>query len=257
MSPLGDATPRPAQTDTFQVRPAETVPGKTMPESIAALLQLVRILLTHGRRLVETVNAIGDTPKFASIGVAFGTHDIPVVLARIQRGILRLLALDTYLCQRAKRGREMPFAEPRARAAGTAKPQPEPVEKPKSPRKRGLPYNPDSAHIPTMEELEAEVRRAPVGRTITRICLDLGIVPAFCTGEMGNAILQTLEFYGGSLSKLFAVRRKREIAFQKERDTRPETWAWNWRDLRKERMRQVLGYLIGEDPPDDPVLLQA
>jgi hypothetical protein len=69
---------------------------------------------------------------------------------------------------------------------------------------------------------------------------------------MGNALLQVLEYYGGSLAKLFAVRRKREIAFQKERDTRPDTWVWNWRDLRKERMRQVLGYLIGEEPPDDP-----
>ncbi len=180
------------------------------------------------------------------------------VLARIQRGMLRLLALDAYLCRRAQKGREIPFVEPRTPAVPAARPQPgtapaAPKSPPKSPRKRSLPYNPESPHIPTMEEIEAEVRRTPVGRTIARICLDLGVVPAFCTGEMGNALLQVLEFYGGSLSKLFAIRRKREIAFQKERDKRPQTWEWNWRDLRKDRMRQVLGYLIGEDPPDDPV----
>ncbi len=108
-----------------------------------------------------------------------------------------------------------------------------------------------------MQELEAEVRRTPIGRTMVRICLDLGVVPAFCTGEMGNVLLHVFEYYGGSLSKLFAIRRKREIAFQKERDKRPDTWEWNWRDLRKDRMRQVLGYLIGEDPPDDPLTATA
>ena len=228
-----------------------------MPESIAVLLQLVRILLTHGRRLAETVAAKGETPQFASIGVTFGTHNLPVVLARIQRGMLRLLALDAYLCGRAKRGREIPFVEPRAAAPQAVKPRPEAPAAPKTPRKRSLPYNPESAHIPTMEEMEAEVRRTPIGRTIARVSLDLGVVPAFCTGEMGNALSQVLEYYGGSLAKLFAIRRKREIAFQKERDQRPDTWEWNWRDLRKDRMRQVLGYLIGEEPPDDPVLLPA
>ncbi len=228
-----------------------------MPQGIAALLQLVRILLTHGRRLIETVNTKGETPQFASIGVAFGTHNLPVVLARIQRGMLRLLALDAYLCQRAQKGREIPPVEPRVTPVQAVEPKPERGAEPKSPRKRSRPYNPDSAHIPTFEELLAEVRRTPIGRTIARVCLELGIVPCFCTGEMGNALLQTLELYGGSLANLFSIRRKREIAFQKERDKRPDTWAWNWRDTRKERMRQVLGYLIGEEPPDDPVLFTA
>ncbi len=244
------------QTETPTARPTQPNPegvrtGSAMPESIAALLQLVRILLTHGRRLVETVHAKGDTPQFASIGVTFGTHNLPVVLARIQRGILRLLALEAYLCQRARRGREIPFVE--ARIPAVPAPKPQPVGPKKTPSKRSRPYDPDSADIPTMEELAAEVRRTPVGRTIARVCLDLAVVPSFCTGEMGNALLQVLEFYGGSLSKLFAIRRKREIAFQRERDKRPETWEWNWRDLRKDRMRQVLGYLIGEEPPDDPI----
>ncbi len=228
-----------------------------MPEGIAALLQLVRILLGHGRRFVDTVTTKSDTPQFGSIAVVFGTYDLPVILARVQRGILRLLALDAYLCQRAKKGREIPFMEPRTPSAQPDQPRREAQAEPKTPRKRRLAYNPDSAYIPTLEELNAEVRRTPIGRTIARVCLDLGIVPAFCTGEMGNAILQTLQYYGGSLGMLFTRRAKREKSFRFEYDKRPETWGWDWRDLRKPRMRQVLGCLIGEEPPDDPIAVPA
>jgi hypothetical protein len=216
---------------------APTTQYQTDPKRDSALA----LLLTHGRRLAETVGAKGKTPQFASIGLAFGTHDLPVILARIERGTLRLLALDAYLMQRAGRGRS------RSR---TAKPPKGDIPKI---RRRRPAYNPETAHIPSFEEFQAEVRRTPVGRSIARVCLDLGVVPAFCTGEMGNALLQTLESLGGSLSTLFKIRRKREIAFQKERDQRPDTWDWNWRDTRKERMREVLGYLIGEEPPDDPM----
>jgi hypothetical protein len=72
---------------------------------------------------------------------------------------------------------------------------------------------------------------------------------------MGNALLDILQSHGGSLNTLFNIRHKREVAFQKERDQRPDTWLWNWRGTGKERMRGVLGYLIGEDPPDDPITL--
>jgi len=146
-----------------------------MAENVAALPQIVLILLGYGRRLVPSVHA------------------------RIERGIRRLLALDAYLCQRAKRGRDIPFVEPRAHIVPAANPQPQKAPAPtKAPRARSRLYN--------MEELEAEVRRGPVGRTIARICPDLGVVPASYIGEMGNALLQVLEYYGGSLSKLFAIR---------------------------------------------------
>jgi len=108
-----------------------------------------------------------------------------------------------------------------------------------------------------MEGLEPEVRRTPVGCMIARVCLDLGIVAAFRTGEMGNATTRIPEHCGGSLRKLFDIRRKRVIALQKERNKRPDTWEWNWRDWGKDRMREVLGYLIGEHPSDDPVALPA
>jgi len=225
------------------------IPHRRMTDSLI----LVVVLLFFWQALFAIVGAKGESPQFASIGVALGAHNLPVVLARIQRGMLRLLALDAYLYLRVKRGQEIPFVEPRAASAQTGKPLPEAPAAPKSLRKRDLSYNPESAHIPTMEEMEAEVRRAPIGRTIARVGLDLGVVPAFCSEEMGNALLQVLEYYGGSLARLFAIRRKREIAFQEECDRRPDTWEWNWRDLRKDRRRQVLGYLIGEERPDDPV----
>ena len=96
--------------------------------------------------------------------------------------------------------------------------------------------------------MQAEVRRSPLGRTMVRICLDLAIVPAFCTGVVWNAIYDTLRHCGGSLSTFFYVRAKREKTYQRERDKRPDTWDWDWRDLKKTTVRQVIGWLIGEEP---------
>ncbi len=44
--------------------------------------------------------------------------------------------------------------------------------------------------------------------------------------------------------------KAREKTYKRERDQHPDTCMWDWRDLSKPRVRQVLGYLIGEEPPD-------
>ena len=36
--------------------------------------------------------------------------------------------------------------------------------------------------IPALKELEAQVRRRSVGRTITDICMDLGVTASACEG---------------------------------------------------------------------------
>jgi len=223
-----------------------------MPEHIAGILRLVHILIGYGRHLAQltTDAAQAAHPRFATVAGACGTHDLSLILARLQRGILRLLALEVYLRDRAAQGRDIPFAQPRARVPVAV---PAPQKETPRPKTRRPAYDLESAYIPSMEELEAEVRRTPIGRIMVRTCLDLGIVPGFCTGAVGNAILETLEFFGGSLRTLFAVRSRREKAFQKERDKRPDTWGdWDWRDVRKTTVRMVLGWLIGEAPSLDP-----
>ena len=238
-------TPRPTQPDPPRDRP------KTMPENLAALLLIVRVLLGHGRRLTETVTAKASLPSFATLAAALGTHGTLTILTRVQRGILRLIALENYLCARAQKGREVAFVPPRERQRERAPARPTdepPAEAPARPRRR--PFDPDSLHIPTLKELEAEVRRQPIGRTIAYICMDLAVLPSFCTGEFWNTIFDVIRWFGGSFTKLYAVRAKREQTYKRERDRYPDTWVWDWRDRRQQRVREVLGCLIGDAPPD-------
>jgi hypothetical protein len=55
--------------------------------------------------------------------------------------------------------------------------------------------------------------------------------------------------FGADLEKFFAVQQRRRETFQAERDKRPETWTFDWRDRPREAIRQILGYLIGEPQP--------
>ena len=121
-------------------------------------------------------------------------------------------------------------------------------------------FDPDDLRIPTPEELDAEVRRRPLGRTILSICMDLAVIPSFCTGPFWNQIFDTLNNYGGSFTTLFKIREYRETSFQKERDKKPDTWSFAWKFPPPETVRQVLGYMIGEaviSDPFDPLLATA
>jgi hypothetical protein len=54
--------------------------------------------------------------------------------------------------------------------------------------------------------------------------------------------------YNGGIHPLYDIREKREESFLQERDRRPETRDFNWRDLSKSTVRKALGHLIGEVP---------
>ncbi len=264
---------RPATPD-----PAQDRAGRSVPERLAALLHVVRVLLGHGRRLVETVPERAANVEFAALAGVCGTYTLPTILARLQRGILRAMALERYLLSRAAKGREIGFVYPRERTP--AKPPAEPPEgeaaseeaasevpggrpKPGHNEKASEPgpderaprrpaFDPDDLRIPTPEELDAEVRRRPLGRTVLAICMDLAVIPSFCTGVFWNQISDTLMNYGGSFPTLFKMREYRETTFQKERDKRPDTWSFAWKFPPPETVREVLGYMIGELPISDP-----
>jgi len=238
-------TPRPTPPD-----PSPDRSSPTIPERIATLLQIVRVLLGHGRRLAVSATAGPATPQFATVAAVLGTYNVPIILARLQRGILRLIALETYLLARAKKGRDIALVlPPLERLPSLPRDEPDPAS---APRPRAQKFDPDALRVPTLAELEAEVRRCPVGRTIAYVCMDLAVVPGFCTGAFWNDLFETLRDFGGSLSTLYAVRGRREKSFQREREQRPETWDWDWRDLRPPSVRQALGSLIGEAPMLDP-----
>ncbi len=96
------------------------------------------------------------------------------------------------------------------------------------------------------------MRRRPLGRTIATICMDLAVVPGFCTGPFWNQVFETLQGYGGSFTSLCKMRAHRVVSFQKERDQHPESWDCAWEFPGPKTVRRILGCLIGEAPIRHP-----
>ena len=242
-----------------------TTPAPTKPRPIlgriGGVLRVLATLVAHARYFAATAKTRVDVPEFATAAAVFGTYDLQTILFRMKRGILHALALRDYLLARSARGHNLRFAwppyvelQPHHRPpAKLAKPAPRLPSAPRRPSRPDpamlSPDEPGAYRMPTPEEFAADVRRRPIGRTITYILLDLGVVPGFCGGTMWMDLYNIYRRYGGSLSRLYKVRERREKTFQRERDRRPETWDTNWRDLRDSTVRLALGCLIGEPPP--------
>jgi hypothetical protein len=250
------ATPDDPQSD----RPGRSLPGHTIPVRIAALLHTVRIMLGFGRHLAETATQRSASPDFNAIAACFGTSRLYAILAHLQRGILRATALERVLLARAARGRDIRFIEPRER--GTASPATTadppaagplaaaPVT-PKVAARRSRPAgsNDPELFMPTLEELEAQVRRRPFGRTLVDICLDLAVVPGFCAGPFWNELFDSIRLYGGSVVTLMQEKTERQKAFCKEQDSKPGS-NWDWLEMGRDALRRVLGFRIGEAAAD-------
>ena len=117
--------------------------------------------------------------------------------------------------------------------------------------KRARKLEPDSAAhfaMPTLQELESQVRRRAVGRTIAEICLDLGVTAGLCHGGTWNEILQSLMHFGADLAKFFATQQRRRRSFDAERAKRSDRWTVDWREEPKDAMRELLGTVLGEPP---------
>jgi hypothetical protein len=272
---MQNAAPNPSSAATPTDPPSDHA-GGAVPARIALLLQTIRILLNYGRHLVDTAQHRAARPGFNAIAVCFGTGRVFRILAHLQRGILRAMALERVLLERAARGRDIRLTEPRGRtraapvalAAPPAEPQPEAqaerraeaqaerqAEAPAAAKPAPRPSRPPGSNdpelfMPTLEELEAQVRRRPLGRTIVDICLDLAVVPGFCTGSFWNELFDSIRLYGGSLGTLMQERMRREQAFCSEQDRKPGS-DWSWTELTRDGLRRVLGFCIGE-PPLDP-----
>ncbi len=225
---------------------------------IGAVLRVVRTMIAYGRYFTAAAPNRVVEPQFAPIAAVFGTYDLPTILFRVKRGILRALALQRYLLARSARGRNLNFVRPpdvdlQPHHRPPAAP---PRAKPTAPRRAPCKEpsllcddDPRAFYLPTDKELDAEMRRRPVGLTMTYICLDIGVVPSFCDSHFFGQWIQVIRRYGGNLGPLFTMRARRGKSFQKERDRRPETWHIAWDGVQKPAIRQALGLLIGEPPP--------
>ena len=234
-------------------------PPKALPTHIATFLNLVRTLLGYAKHLDQTLTKQAVHPRFPTLAIGFGTHDFRRIAAHIQRGILRAMMLERFLLARAAQGRDIdptPPAEPAEPADIEAldiklrTPVENPTPRPKPERRLSTdPDDPLNFSMPTLKELEAQIRRRSIGRTIADICLDLGIGPSICDGAFWQDIYDALWHFGGSFEQLCGTQTKRQEAFQLERDQRPDTWTWEIWDRPKEAIRQMLGCLLGEPPP--------
>jgi hypothetical protein len=79
--------------------------------------------------------------------------------------------------------------------------------------------------MPTEQDLDRQVRRRPLGRTILDICLDLAVVPAHCHGAFWNELYEIIDAFGASIAPLMREKTRRREAFDKEQDRIPNS---NW-----------------------------
>ena len=230
-----------------------------MPTCIAAILSLVRVLLDYGKHLDAILPDHAEHPRFPTLAAAFGTHDIRRILAHVQRGILRAMMLERFLLARAAQGRDivptpLPEAAEQADIEALEMKLRPPAER-RAKTTRGPRIDPDDpAHfsMPTLKELESQVRRCAVGHTIAQICMDLGITANISEAAIWDEIFQILMHFGGNYELVFGVQERRKQSFQKERNRLKHTWTFDWRDRPREAIRQLLGYVLGETPPRGP-----
>ena len=254
-----------------------------MPARIAAMLHTVRVMLGFGRHLAETAKDRSASTDFNAIAVCFGTSRLYAILAHVQRGLLRAAALERVLLARAARGRDIQFVFPRERATAAttttatlptpgdppaaeppavqpAEPSAEPpaagqsadaaiAPKPARRPSRPIGWNDPELFMPTPEQLEAQVRRRPIGRTIVDICLDLAVMPGFCTGPFWNTLFDSIRLHGGSVAVLMLEKVRREEAFSEEQDKKIGS-NWDWQEMGREAFRRMLGFHIGEAVDD-------
>jgi hypothetical protein len=244
--------------------PTQDQPGKTtpVPEHIAFILHAVSILLGYGRHLLATVRHRAAAPTFPTIAACFGTANLSTIQAHLNRGILRAIALQRFLLARAATGRDIAMVTPRTRIdveppPAPADPQAEqpaaPSIKPKAAPRPSLPPGSDDPELfmPTLEDLERQVRRRAIGRTIAEICNDLAVVPGLCTPAFWNGVFEIMHYFGGDgVATVMKKRSRRQEAFIQEQDKKLGS-TMDWLHLKRDEIRQVLGFFIGE-PPVDP-----
>jgi GxxExxY protein len=230
--------------------PPQDPTATTVPNNITIILHVARILLDYGRHLIDTIHHRATAPKFNAIAACFGTANIATIRAHLTRGLLRAAALARVLLARAAAGQDIELPDRRPR---TPDPQPAPAPTATEPeqsasvpppaRKRApRPSLPDGwddpeLFMPSLQDLERQVRRRPIGRTMLDICSDLGVVPGFCTAPFWNVVHEIMHHLGGSVATLMRQKTQRREAFAKQQDHNPNA-NWDWLDLTRDATRQ-------------------
>ena len=219
---------------------------KRVPEEIACVLVIVRVLLAYGRHLAHTLEHRAARRTFSVIAQYFGTHRLSFILVRLARGILRAVALERVLLARAARGRDLvryTLEDYRPRRPAK-KPQ---QKKPRPPPRPDPDASLDFDHLPSIEDLEKEIRRRPIGQTLVAICCDLGVGFSLCDGNFSFDLQRAIHGHRGNYTKYYRTIRGREVEFEKEQD-RDRTVRFDLPERNRDRVKAILGFFIGEEP---------
>jgi len=251
-------------------------PGKFAATRIVEIIIIVGVLATYGRHLAQTLEQRAVARGFATIARFFGTVKCEIILAHIQRGLMRAVALERILMARAMRGGDLRMLAPLARSrrapaaqeaaeggqtAGAAAPETlTPAQAAAAQAAdvgagerlarrigRNEPLTLDT--MPRVEAIEAEVRRSPVGRTIAAICLDFGISPMLCNGLFWTLLFDAIGLHRGSASGLVLEVKRREARFNKEEWKHP---GLELAEETRDGTLQMMGFCVG-DPPVWPI----
>ncbi len=168
-------------------------PGTNPNPTTGRLLNLVHALIDFGKQLATTLQQRTSATDLTEIISHFGTRDIALILARITHGLHLATALQARLENRRER-------QPAAPATQTASSPRQPRDVPPPDRSATAPTaNSGLIHLPTPEEIAAEVRRRPIGAVIADICRNLAIVPG---NPLWGEICHAIAAHGGSYASL-------------------------------------------------------
>jgi hypothetical protein len=238
--------------------------AKYMPPHIAVLLAVLHVLLAYARHLSLTLDRRAARWGFSVFAQFFGTARLPVIRARLARGILRIMAMQRVLLARARRGRELnlgdrrrpepkaPPATPPAADGDAAASQP-PRRRPA--RRRYIDTTPDLDNLPSLAQLEAEIRRRGFGAALADICRDLGVSPSLCEGRFWTALQSYMRWCRGNLYGLMQDLRRQQAAFEPEFGPTPPLCI---PEQARDTTQRMLGFKLGErwpvmpDPYDAP-----
>jgi hypothetical protein len=148
--------------------------------------------MDYGKELATALRERGLSDRPAGAFASFGTIDLGLILSRIAAALLRAEALEGRLQQSLARPDPRP-QPPRAPTLRAPRALRQPAESAEAP-------NPLLAHLPTPEQIAADVRRKPVGVVLLDICRDLGITADHpLWRELNLAIIM----HGGGLAAFF------------------------------------------------------
>jgi hypothetical protein len=241
-----------------------------MPPHTGGVLSVLHVLLAYARHISLTLDSRAVRWGFSMFAQFFGTAQLPVIRARLARGILRIMALQRVLYGRAMRGRDLYFPTARERSAPKPKPPAPPAsgdaagdardDAPKPPRRRLVrrrytDTTPDLDNLPSLAELEAEIRRRGVGAALTDICRDLGVSPRLCQGNFWYALQCYIMWCRGNLYRLVKDLNRQETAFEAFTNPTPPLCL---PECTRDAVPRMLGFVIGDrwpvmpDPRDAP-----